>query len=172
MILNIENYTIKIDHEARTVEVSQKTLNAETETLMEAVKRVSQPTLEDYEEMSQHFETGPQFEPSNHPDHSTPTVCPVSNCRNDAVIDPQGIVLQCGDCFNAMYGRMGRIVATRKPRAIETEPRAPCRSTCCGTLNRRTRDGSCAGCRGLSDEDREALSATNHSLLYAIGVSL
>lgn len=127
MILNIENYTIKIDHEARTVEVSQKTLNVETETLMEAVERVSQPTLEDYEEMSQHFETGPQFHPANHPDHTT-----------------------------------------RKPRALETQPRAPCRSTCCGTLNRRTRDGSCAGCRDLTPVERATLFLTNNDILEMV----
>ena len=42
MILNVENYTVKIDFEARTVEVSQVTPNmTETETLVQAVERVS-----------------------------------------------------------------------------------------------------------------------------------
>ena len=36
---------------------------------------------------------------------------------------------------------------TRKPRKVETSPRLPCISSCCGTLNRRTRNGTCAGCR-------------------------
>lgn len=33
---------------------------------------------------------------------------------------------------------------------IEEEPRAECRSSCCGTLGARMREGSCRGCRGLS----------------------
>jgi len=167
MILNIENYTIKIDHEARTVEVSQKTLNVETETLLEAVERVSQPTLEDYEEMSQHFETGPQFEPSNHPDHEP----------SQAEIDAQRI-----DDFEMFYGRKAtfkeasallagwvhQAPTTRKPRAIETEPRAPCRSTCCGTLNRRTREGSCAGCRHLTSLERATLCLVNSDIFGVV----
>ena len=38
MILNIENYTVKIDFEARTVEVAQAPLNVETETLAQALQ--------------------------------------------------------------------------------------------------------------------------------------
>lgn len=103
MILNIENHTVKIDFEARTVEVSQVTPNmTETETLVQAVERVSQPTLAQW-----------------HP--------------TDAEMVE-------------MHSEMTQV--TRKVRALETQPREPCRSTCCGTLNRRTRDGSCAGCRG------------------------
>ena len=33
---------------------------------------------------------------------------------------------------------------------IEEQPRAECRSSCCGTLGARMREGSCRGCRGLS----------------------
>ena len=33
---------------------------------------------------------------------------------------------------------------------IEEQPRAECRSSCCGTLGARMRNGSCRGCRGLS----------------------
>lgn len=36
------------------------------------------------------------------------------------------------------------------PRAIETQPREVCRSSCCGAYGRRTRNGSCAECRGGS----------------------
>lgn len=35
----------------------------------------------------------------------------------------------------------------RKVRAIETAPREPCFSSCCNTEGRRTRNGTCAGCR-------------------------
>ena len=44
---------------------------------------------------------------------------------------------------------------------IEEEPRAECRSSCCGTLGARMRDGSCRGCRGLSKKDLHALRKTN-----------
>lgn len=171
MILNIENYTVKIDFEARTVEVAKEPLNVATETLAQAVERVSQPTLNqwiptDEEMVEMHREMNPEPSP----------VCPVTNCRNDAVVDPRGIILQCNACHNAMYSGAGRIEATRKPGRrpgiVETQPREVCRSTCCGTLGRRSHNGTCAGCRGLTDEEREILSATNHALLYAVGVSL
>lgn len=35
----------------------------------------------------------------------------------------------------------------RKTRKTETKPRATCYSSCCGTPNRRERNGTCAGCR-------------------------
>tara|TARA_R110001592_G_scaffold133536_1_gene348808 strand:+ start:143 stop:649 length:507 start_codon:yes stop_codon:yes gene_type:complete len=164
MILNIENHTVKIDFEARTVEVSQVTPNmTETETLVQAVERVQQPTLDQWqpteaEMVEMHREMNPEPSP----------VCPVTNCRNDAVVDPRGITLQCNDCHNAMYGGAGRIVAARKVRALETQPREPCRSSCCGTLNRRERDGSCAGCRGLTTDERESYRWSNLSLLDAV----
>ncbi len=44
---------------------------------------------------------------------------------------------------------------------IEEEPRAECRSSCCGTLGARMREGSCRGCRGLSKKDLHALRKTN-----------
>ena len=44
---------------------------------------------------------------------------------------------------------------------IEEEPREICRSSCCGTLGARMRDGSCRGCRGLSKKDLHALRKTN-----------
>lgn len=123
MILNIENYTVKIDFEARTVEVSQVTPNmTETETLVQAVERVSQPTL----------------------NHWVPTDAEMVEMAQEMNPEP----------------------STRKPRALETQPREPCRSSCCGTLNRRTRDGSCAGCRGLSEEDREIRLWINTDLRF------
>lgn len=129
MILNIENYTVKIDFEARTVEVAKAPLNVATETLAQAVERVSQPTLNQWiptdEEM---VEMHQEMNPKPH------------------------------------RGRRAGIV--------EAEPREVCRSTCCGTLGRRARNGSCAGCRGMTDSERETLSATNHALLYAVGLSL
>lgn len=164
MILNIESYTVKIDFEARTVEVSQVTPNmTETETLVQAVERVSRPTLDQWVPTeSEMDEMALEMNPEPSP------VCPVTNCRNDAVVDPQGITLQCNDCHNAMYGGAGRIVATRKPRAVETQPREICRSTCCGTLGRRTRNGSCAGCRGMTDRERQVLIMVNSDLSGAV----
>jgi hypothetical protein len=44
---------------------------------------------------------------------------------------------------------------------IEEEPRAECRSSCCGTLGARTREGSCRGCRGMSTKDLHTLRKTN-----------
>jgi len=139
MILNIENYTVKIDFEARTVEVAKAPLNVETETLAQAVERVSQPTLNqwvptDAEMVEMHREMNPEIDdwdnPNNHMD------------------------------FEEVLTR-----PPRKPRALETQPREICRSTCCFTLGRRARNGSCAGCRGMTDEERETLSATNHALI-------
>ena len=128
MILNIENHIVKIDFEARTVEVSQATPNmTETETLVQAVERVAQPTLNQWvptdaemDEMAQ--EMNPEPSPAT---------------RKPRALETQ----------------------PRAPRALETQPRAPCRSTCCGTLNRRTRDGSCAGCRGLNAVERQVSRA-------------
>lgn len=40
--------------------------------------------------------------------------------------------------------------STWGPRAVETQPREVCRASCCGALGRRTRNGSCAECRGDS----------------------
>lgn len=123
MILNIENHTVKIDFEARTVEVSQVTPNmTETETLVQAVERVSQPNLNQW----------------------VPTDAEMVEMAQEMNPEP----------------------TTRKPRALETQPREPCRSSCCGTLNRRTRDGSCAGCRGLSVEDREIRLWINTDLRF------
>jgi len=126
MILNIENYTVKIDFEARTVEVAQAPLNVETETLAQAVERVSQPTLNQW----------------------VPT-------------DAEMV---------EMHREMNQVVATRykgrRPGIVEVQPREPCRSTCCGTLNRRTRNGTCGGCRGLSTEDREIRLWINTDLRF------
>ena len=47
----------------------------------------------------------------------------------------------------AYLAHTGNIPTQRKPRKAETGPRATCFSTCCGTPNRRTRNGTCAGCR-------------------------
>lgn len=125
MILNVENYTVKIDFEARTVEVSQVTPNmTETETLVQAVERVSQPTLNQW----------------------VPTDAEMVEMAQEMNPEP----------------------TTRKPRAIETQPREICRSTCCGTLGRRTRDGSCAGCRGLTDMERQVLIMVNSDLSGAV----
>jgi len=44
--------------------------------------------------------------------------------------------------FNPKKTREGRPTGI-----IERRPRAVCYSTCCGTPNRRTRNGTCAGCR-------------------------
>lgn len=44
---------------------------------------------------------------------------------------------------------------------IEEEPRAECRSSCCGTLGARAREGSCRGCRGMSTKDLHTLRKTN-----------
>jgi hypothetical protein len=138
MILNIENHIVKIDFEARTVEVSQATPNmTETETLVQAVERVAQPTLNQWvptdaemDEMAQ--EMNPEPSPAT---------------RKPRALETQP--------------RAPRALETqpRAPRALETQPRAPCRSTCCGTLNRRTRDGSCAGCRGLNAVERQVRRA-------------
>lgn len=159
MILNIENHTVKIDFEARTVEVSQVTPNmTETETLVQAVERVQQPTLEQWqpteaEMVEMHREMNP--EPSQ------------------AEINAQRL-----DDFEMHYGRKATLEearalfpqapTTRKVRALETQPREPCRSSCCGTLNRRERDGSCAGCRGLTTDERESYRWSNLSLLDAV----
>ena len=134
MILNIENYTVKIDFEARTVEVAQAPLNVETETLAQAVERVSQPTLNqwvptDAEMVEMHEEMNPE-----------PTAR-----------KPRAQL-------------SGTRWLARKPRALETQPREVCRSTCCGTLGRRTRDGTCAGCRDLSDSDRAVRLRVNTDL--------
>lgn len=127
MILNIENHIVKIDFEARTVEVSQATPNmTETETLVQAVERVAQPTLNQW----------------------VPT---------DAEMDEMALEMNPEPS-----------PTTRKPRALETQPREPCRSTCCGTLNRRTRDGSCAGCRGLTAMERQVLIMVNNDLSGAV----
>lgn len=171
MILNIENYTIKIDHEARTVEVSQKTLNVETETLMEAVERVSQPTLEDYEEMSQHFDQAPR---RNHDSHPEPSQAEINAQRLDDFEEYWGRKATLQEAKNLFklginpFGWLHQAPTTRKPRALETQPRAPCRSTCCGTLNRRTRDGSCAGCRDLTPVERATLFLTNNDILEMV----
>ena len=125
MILNIENTTVKIDFEARTVEVSQVTPNmTETETLVQAVERVSQPTL----------------------NHWVPTDAEMVEMAQEMNPEP----------------------STRKPRALETQPREVCRSTCCGTLGRRTRDGSCAGCRGMNHDERQVLFLVNSDLSGAV----
>ena len=197
MILNIENYTVKIDFEARTVEVAQAPLNVETETLAQAVERVSQPTLNqwvptDAEMVEMHREMNPEIDDWDNPDNWVGIEEALNPEPSQFVND-----LQCLDDFELHFGRMATLEeatelfgeravdvlknwsennpiprATRKPRAVETQPREICRSTCCGTLGRRTRNGSCAGCRGMTDEERETLSATNHALLYAVGVSL
>lgn len=114
MILNIENYTVKIDFEARTVEVAQAPLNVETETQTTLTQWV--PT--DAEMVEMHREMNPQ----------------------------------------PHRGRRAGIV--------EAEPREVCRSTCCGTLGRRSHNGSCAGCRHLSDEDREIRLWINTDLRF------
>ena len=155
MILNIENYTIKIDHEARTVEVSQTTLNVETETLLEAVERVSQPTLEDYEEMSQHFDQAPRR------NHDGPicqecgaTETPLWRNKNDTF----------GPLCNACGVRHYRM----KGRGPDLQPRGPSHSSCCGTVGRRSHKGSCAGCHDLTPVDRAILCLTNNDVLEMI----
>ena len=152
MILNIENYTVKIDFEARTVEVAQEPLNVENENQTTLNQWV--PTDEEMVEM--HREMNP--EPSQ------------------AEIDAQRL-----DDFELHFGRKATLEEAtelfgdrtidalknwcevnsipranrykgRRPGIVEAQPREVCRSTCCGTLGRRTRDGSCAGCRGVEGE--------------------
>lgn len=58
----------------------------------------------------------------------------------------------------------------RKVRALETQPRAQPRSSCCGTLGRRmSRFGNyCAACKHHTDEDRAAMMMINTSFVKIV----
>jgi len=58
----------------------------------------------------------------------------------------------------------------RKVRALETQPRAQPRSSCCGTLGRRmSRFGNyCAACQHHTDEDRAAMMMINTSFVKIV----
>jgi len=58
----------------------------------------------------------------------------------------------------------------RKERALETQPRAQPRSSCCGTLGRRmSRFGYyCAACQHHTDEDRAAMMMINTSFVKIV----
>lgn len=47
--------------------------------------------------------------------------------------------------------RYDSMMKTWGPRAKEQFPRAICKASCCGALHRRSRNGSCAECRGKNE---------------------
>jgi len=91
---------------------------------------------------------------------------PNNSCGNHAVVTSDGHILQCDECHAEMYPaptdqemiEMAEEMESkaRKVRALETQPRAQPRSSCCGTLGRRmSRFGNyCAACQHHTDEDR------------------
>ena len=169
MILNIENTTVKIDFEARTVEVSQVTPNmTETETLVQAVERVSQPTLNNWVPTdAEMVEMAQEMNPE-------PSLAEIQAQRLDDFEEYHGRKATLEEAKHLFklsinpFGFLHQAPTTRKPRALETQPREVCRSTCCGTLGRRTRDGSCAGCRGMNHDERQVLLLVNSDLSGAV----
>jgi len=124
-----------------------------TETLTQAVERVTTPphypTDQEMIEMAEEMDPEPS---------------------------PHEIAAQRLDDFEAHYGRKATLqeatilLTTRKPRALETKPRAQPRSSCCGTLGRRmSRFGYyCAACQHHTDEDRAAMMMINTSFVKIV----
>ena len=142
-----------------------------TETLTQAVERVTTPPRNDLKEAVQFLTHGHNFPCPNRPHNS---------CENHAFVGTDGVIQQCAECHAEMYPEptdqemieMAEEMQpkARKVRALETQPRAQPRSSCCGTLGRRmSRFGNyCSACQHHNDEDRAAMMMVNTSFVKIV----